>query len=78
MPRARRPRQFSWSQEGRERRIRLADQPRRKRCQFATEKEKGYISIPPEGLLKLSRAFSATLRGKFGMGTVRMGAVVRW
>jgi hypothetical protein len=31
--------------------------------------------IPPEGgwLLRLSRAFSATLTGRFGMGTVRMG-----
>jgi hypothetical protein len=34
------------------------------------------LSFPPKrgGLLRLSRAFSATLTGRFGMGTVRMGA----
>jgi hypothetical protein len=37
--------------------------------------------IPPRrggGLLRLSRAFSVTLTGRFGMGTVRMGAEGRW
>jgi lysosomal alpha-mannosidase len=35
---------------------------------------------PPKGggLLRLSRAFSATLTGRFGMGMVRMGAEGRW
>jgi hypothetical protein len=37
-----------------------------------------HLSVPPEGLLRLSRAFSATLTGRFGLGTVRMGAEVRW
>jgi hypothetical protein len=40
-------------------------------------KKKGYIfhSPPKEsGLLRLARAFSATLTGRFGMGTERMGA----
>jgi hypothetical protein len=42
---------------------------------------KGYIfHSPPKGggLLRLSRAFSATLTGNFGMGAVRMGAEGRW
>ncbi|KAJ3623391.1 hypothetical protein MTP99_019620 [Tenebrio molitor] len=42
-----------------------------------SRKKKGYIfHSPPKGggLLRLSRAFSATLTGRFGMGTVRMGA----
>jgi hypothetical protein len=37
--------------------------------------------IPPRrggGLLRLSRAFSVTLTGRFGMATVRMGAEGRW
>jgi hypothetical protein len=44
-------------------------------------KKKRYIfHSPPKGggLLRLSRAFSATLTGRFGMGTVRMGAEGRW
>jgi hypothetical protein len=45
---------------------------------FSIFKEKGNIfdSPPPKGggLLRLSRAFSATLTGGFEMGTVRMGA----
>jgi hypothetical protein len=41
----------------------------------------GYIfhSLPKGGgLLRRSRAFSATLTGRFGMGTVRMGAEGSW
>jgi hypothetical protein len=48
---------------------------------FSIFKEKGNIfDSPPKGggLLRLSRAFSATLTGRFGMGTVRMGAEGRW
>jgi hypothetical protein len=30
------------------------------------------------GLLRLSRAFSVTLKGRFWMGAVRMGAEGRW
>jgi hypothetical protein len=44
------------------------------------KKRKRYIfHSPPKGsgLLRLS-AFSATLTGRFGMGTVRMGAEGRW
>jgi hypothetical protein len=38
-----------------------------------------FHSPPKEsGLLRLSRAFSATLTGRFGMGMVRMGAEGRW
>jgi hypothetical protein len=45
------------------------------------EERKWYIfhSLPKGGgLLRLSRAFSATLTGRFEMGTVRMGAEGRW
>jgi hypothetical protein len=44
------------------------------------KKERIHVSFPPKGggLLRLSRAFSATLTGRFGMGTVRMGAEGRW
>jgi hypothetical protein len=44
------------------------------------ERERIHLSFPPEGggLLRLSRAFSATLTGIFEMGTVRMGAEGRW
>jgi hypothetical protein len=44
------------------------------------KKETVHLSFPPKGggLLRLSRAFSATLTGRFGMGTVRMGAEGRW
>jgi hypothetical protein len=41
----------------------------------------GYIfHSPPNGggLLRLSKAFSTTLTGRFGMGTVRMCAEGRW
>jgi hypothetical protein len=40
------------------------------------KKERIHFSFPPEGggLLRLSRAFSATLTGRFGMGTVSTGA----
>jgi hypothetical protein len=43
-------------------------------------KKKDEPFIPPRegGLLRLSKAFSATLTGRFGMGTVRMGAEGRW
>jgi hypothetical protein len=43
-------------------------------------KKKDTSFIPPKrgGLLRLSRAFSATLTGRFGMDTVRMGAGGRW
>jgi hypothetical protein len=52
------------------------------RCQLLPggKKRKRYIfHSPPKGggLLRLS-AFSATLTGRFGMGTVRMGAEGRW
>jgi hypothetical protein len=49
-------------------------------CSFAKKKERIHVSLPPKGggLLRLSRAFSATLTGRFGMGTVRMGAEGRW
>jgi hypothetical protein len=42
--------------------------------------ERIHLSFPPKGggLLRLPRAFSATLTGRFGMGTVRMGAEGRW
>jgi hypothetical protein len=35
------------------------------------KKERIYLSFPPKGggLLRLSRAFSATLTGRFGIGT---------
>jgi hypothetical protein len=46
------------------------------------EEEEGNIFHfpPPKGgrLLRLPRAFSATLSGRFGMGTVRMGEEGRW
>jgi hypothetical protein len=44
------------------------------------KKERIHLSFPPKGggLLRLLRAFSATLTGRFGMGTVRMGAEGRW
>jgi hypothetical protein len=45
------------------------------------KKERIHLFIPLRrgaGLLRLSRAFSATLTGRFGMGTVRMGAEGRW
>jgi hypothetical protein len=38
---------------------------------FITPKGRG-------GLMRHSRAFSATLTGRFGMGTVRMGAEGGW
>jgi hypothetical protein len=43
-------------------------------------KERIHISFSPKGggLLRLSRAFSATLTERFGMGTVRVGAEGRW
>jgi hypothetical protein len=43
-------------------------------------KERIHFSFPSEGggLLRVSRAFSATLTGRFGMGTVRMGVEGRW
>jgi hypothetical protein len=46
----------------------------------ARRKERIHLSFPPKGggLLRLSRAFSAILTGRFGMGTVRMGAEGRW
>jgi hypothetical protein len=42
--------------------------------------ERIHLSFPPKGgrLLKLSRAFSATLTGRFGMGMVRVGAEGMW
>jgi hypothetical protein len=41
-------------------------------------KERIHFSFPSEGggLLRVSRAFSATLTGRFGMGTVRMGVYI--
>jgi hypothetical protein len=44
------------------------------------KKERIHLSFPPKGgrLLRLSRAFSATLTGNFGMGAVRMGVERRW
>jgi hypothetical protein len=38
------------------------------------------LSFPPKGggVLRLPRAFSAALTGRFGMGTVRMAAEGRW
>jgi hypothetical protein len=44
------------------------------------ERKRYIFHSPPKGggLLRLSRAFSATLTGRFGMGTVRMGAEGRW
>jgi hypothetical protein len=47
----------------------------------ASLKKKRYIFHSPRrggGLLRLSRAFSATVTGRFGIGTVRMGAEGRW
>jgi hypothetical protein len=42
--------------------------------------ERIHFSSPPEGvgLLRISRAFSTTLTGRFGMGTVRMCVEGRW
>jgi hypothetical protein len=50
------------------------------KIEMKSQQERIHLSFPPEGggLLRLSRAFSATLTGRFGMGTVRMGAEGRW
>jgi hypothetical protein len=48
---------------------------------MGVKKRKGYIfQSPPIGgsTVRLSRAFSATSTGNFGMGAVRMGVEVRW
>jgi hypothetical protein len=52
-------------------------------CQNAKnfgQKGKDTFFIPPRGggLLRRSRAFSATLTERFGMGAVRMGTEGRW
>jgi hypothetical protein len=55
--------------------------PKQAQLMFQGKERKRYIfHSPPKGggLLRLSRAFSATLTGRFGMGTVRMGAEGRW
>jgi hypothetical protein len=46
---------------------------------YQKKKETVHLSFPPEGgRAAEASAFSATLTGRFGMGTVRMGAEGRW